>query len=488
MQKFTSDTFQTVGSGPDMRRTSLSLYISVLCIVLLGLCHRPVPLVAMWQDEDALPPEFHQRNRERFIQHMPDSAVALFFAADVKNRSNDVNYLYRQDNSLYYLSGLREPAGVLMLFKYPISVGTTTTQELLFVQPRNPKEEIWTGRRLGKEGAKDILKLAATETVDYFEIFLDKFFKEEKARFKVVMFPYHPTSRSFPEAQRKAELRFRAEGFTVQNALPILAKLRVTKSPEEIRLIRKAVEIAMAAHMQAIMSCEPNMYEYELAAVAEYVFKKMGCEYTAYPSIVGAGENSVILHYDATRKKMQDGELVVMDMGGEYRGYAADITRTIPVNGKFSDAQRQIYELVLAAQTAAIAECKPGAPFHAPHLKAVEVIAEGLLKLGLIRERKDYHLYFMHGTSHHVGLDVHDPSTGVLAENQIITVEPGIYIAEGSPCDKKWWNIGVRIEDMVLITKDGCVVLSGALPKTAQELEALMQKKGIGNLSIQLQP
>jgi Xaa-Pro aminopeptidase len=222
--------------------------------------------------------------------------------------------------------------------------------------------------------------------------------------------------------------------------------------------------------------------------VAEYVFKKMGCEYTAYPSIVGAGENSVILHYDATGKKMQDGELVVMDMGGEYRGYAADITRTIPVNGKFSDAQRQIYELVLAAQTAAIAECKPGAPFHAPHLKAVEVIAEGLLKLGLIRERKDYHLYFMHGTSHHVGLDVHDPSTGVLAENQIITVEPGIYIAEGSPCDKKWWNIGVRIEDMVLITKDGCVVLSGALPKTTQELEALMQKKGIGNLSIQLQP
>jgi len=471
----------------NMRRASLSLYVGAL-FILISLCNGPAARAAAWQDEDALPPEFHKRNRERFIEQMPDSAVALFFAADVKNRINDTDYLYRQDNSLYYLSGLREPAGVLMLFKHPISVGTTKTQELLFVQPRNPSEEIWTGRRLGKERAKDILKLNATETADYFETFLDKFFKEQKARFKIVMFPYSRSRAPLPDAQRKAEARFKSEGFAVQNAFPILAKMRVTKSPEEIRLIQKAVEISIAAHIQAIMSCEPNMYEYELAAVAEYVFKKMGCEYTAYPSIVGAGENSVILHYDATRKKMRDGELVVMDMGGEYRGYAADITRTIPVNGKFSDAQREIYELVLAAQTAAIAECKAGAPFHVPHLKAVEVITEGLLKLGLIQDPKDYRLYFMHGTSHHVGLDVHDPSVGTLAENQIITVEPGIYIAEGSPCDKKWWNIGVRIEDMVLITKDGHTVLSSALPKTVRELEALMQKKGIGNLSVQPQP
>ncbi len=468
-------------------KAAVSLFIYSLYI-FIGLSTSTLAAAQVKQEEDGLPPEFHRRNRERFIEQMPDSAVALFFAADVKNRINDTDYLYRQDNSLYYLSGLREPASVLMLFKHPISVGKAATQELLFVQARNPNEEIWTGRRLGKEGAKDVLKLAATETIDRLADFLDQFFREEKKHFKIVMFPYSRARSPLPEAQRKTEWRFKSEGFEVQNAFPILARMRVTKSPEEIRLIQRAVEIAMMAHTQAIMSCEPNMYEYELAAVAEYVFKKMGCEYTAYPSIVGAGENSVILHYDATRKKMRDGELVVMDMAGEYHGYAADITRTIPVNGKFTDAQREIYELVLAAQTAAIAECRVGAPFHAPHLKAVEVITEGLLKLGLIQDRKDYRLYFMHGTSHHVGLDVHDPSMGTLAENQVITVEPGIYVAEGSPCDKKWWNIGVRIEDMVLITKNGCSVLSSALPKTVREVEALMQKKGLGNLSVQPQP
>lgn len=460
--------------------------VRLFCALLLFLSLSRAPFASA-QDDDALPPEFHKRNRERFIEQMPDSAVALFFAADVKNRINDTDYLYRQDNALYYLSGLREPAAVLMLFKRPVSVGAAQTQELLFVQPRNPSEEIWTGRRLGKEGARDALKIAATETSDRFDAFLDEFFKSEGARFKTVMFPYAPRG-AMPEAQRKVEALFKSRGFLAQSAFPILAKMRVTKSPEEVRLIQKATDIAVAAHLQAIMSCEPGMYEYELAAVAEYVFKKMGCEYTAYPSIVGAGENSVILHYDATRKKMKEGELVVMDMAGEYRGYASDVTRTIPVGGKFTKEQREIYELVLAAQTAAIAECKAGAPFQAPHLKAVEVIAEGLVKLGLIQNRNEYRRYFMHGSSHHVGLDVHDPSFGTLGENQIITVEPGIYIAEGSPCERKWWNIGVRIEDVVLITKESRVVLSGALPKTVPELEALMQKKGIGNLDINAQP
>lgn len=460
--------------------------VHLFCALILCICLSDTSL-AVAQESDALPPEFHRRNRERFIEQMPDSALALFFAADVKNRSNDTDYLYRQDNALYYLSGLREPAAVLILFKHPVSVGTVKTQELLFVQPRNPSEEIWTGRRLGKEGARDALRLAATETSDHFDTFLEAFFKAEGQQFKTVMFPSGQRG-AIPEAQRKAEALFRSKGFFVQSAFPILAKMRVTKSPEEVRLIQKATEIAIAAHLQAIMSCEPEMHEYELAAVAEYVFKKMGCAYTAYPSIVGSGENSVILHHNASHKKMKAGELVVMDMAGEYLGYASDITRTIPVSGSFTKEQREIYELVLAAQTAAIAECKVGAPFHAPHLKAVEVIADGLVKLGVIQTRNEYRQYFMHGTSHHVGLDVHDPNFGTLGENQIITVEPGIYIAPGSPCDKKWWNIGVRIEDVVLITKEGCIVLSAALPKTVPELEALMQKKGIGNLNVQTPP
>lgn len=452
-------------------------------------CGVPYALAAQ-EERLSLPVEFYKQRREEFIEQMPDSALAVFVAAEPKNRSNDTYYLYRQENSLLYLSGCQEPQSALLLFKRPITINGRNTQEVLFVRPRDPSEEIWTGRRLGPEGARVMLQIKVVESTEKLEEFLMRFLREQKSAFRIVLFPTVRTRNqtAIPAAQLWVEQLFRQAGFAVQSAAPILARMRISKSPEEIRLIQKATDITVAAHLQAIMSCEPEMYEYELAAVAEYVFKKMGCAYTAYPSIVGSGENSVILHYDATRKKMQAGELVVMDMAGEYEGYASDVTRTIPVSGKFSPEQRVIYELVLKAQEMAIAECKVGNPFHAPHLKAVEVITEGLLKLGIIQDRSEYRRYFMHGTSHHVGLDVHDPSWGALGENHIITVEPGIYIAAGSPCDKKWWNIGVRIEDVVWITKDGPRVLSAALPKTPDAIEALMQKKGLGNLELHTAP
>ncbi|MDW8019828.1 MAG: aminopeptidase P N-terminal domain-containing protein [Chloroherpetonaceae bacterium] len=460
------------------------------CIILLGIVAAGCTELVFAQTQLAISPELYKQRRLHFIAQMPDSSLALFFAAEPKTRINDTYYPYRQDNALFYLSGCPEPFSVLILFKSPVVVGQQMTREVLFVQPRDPSEEIWTGRRLGAAGARQTLQVEVTETIDKLEEFLTRFAKEQRTAFTTVLFPNtHLRNRSaIPTAQLSTEQLFKQAGFIVQSALPILAKMRVTKSPEEIRLIQKATDITVAAHLQAIMSCEPDMYEYELAAVAEYVFKRMGCAYTAYPSIVGSGENSVILHYDAVRKKMRSGELVVMDMAGEYEGYASDVTRTIPVSGKFSPEQRAIYELVLKAQEAAIAECRAGNPFHAPHLKAVEVIADGLLKLGIIQDRRDYRRYFMHGSSHHVGLDVHDPSFGTLGENQVITVEPGIYIAEGSLCDRKWWNIGVRIEDVVLITKDGPRVLSAALPKNPDAIETLMQQRGLGNLALPTSP
>jgi Xaa-Pro aminopeptidase len=228
------------------------------------------------------------------------------------------------------------------------------------------------------------------------------------------------------------------------------------------------------------------MYEYELQAVIEYCFAKNGAEYPGFPSIVGSGPNSCILHYEANRRQMQTGDVVVMDIGAEYHGYTADVTRTIPVNGKFSPAQREIYEIVLKAQEEAIKEFKPGASSSAPSQRATDVIADGLMKLGIIKEKSEVRRYYMHGLSHNIGLDVHDVGrfSAPYAPGMILTVEPGVYIPAESPCDKKYWNIGVRIEDDVLITDSGCRVLSAGAPKTVNEIESLMKQKGIGNVKI----
>jgi len=207
-----------------------------------------------------------------------------------------------------------------------------------------------------------------------------------------------------------------------------------------------------------------------------------GAEYPAFPSIIGSGENSVILHYTSNRKRINDGDLIVIDIGAEYHNYCADITRTIPANGKFSPEQREIYEIVLKAQEETIRLVRPGVSFVELQLKASEIIADGLLKLGIIKSKNEVNKYFMHGVTHHLGLDVHDIGIpGNLEPGMVITVEPGIYIPAGSECDPKYWNIGVRIEDDVLVTETGCVVLSSDAPKTIDEIERLMKRRGIGN-------
>ncbi len=265
----------------------------------------------------------------------------------------------------------------------------------------------------------------------------------------------------------------------------IMASLRQIKTPEELVLMRKAIDITCEAQKELMRTLNASMSEFQAQALVEFVFMKNGAKGPGFPSIVGAGENSCILHYTTNRKPLAANEMMVVDIGAEYHGYTADVSRTMPISGKYSPEQKAIYQLVQKAQQAGIEVCKPGVHFRDPHKVATEIISKGLIDLGIIKEEKEVRKYFMHGTSHYLGLDVHDPGTyEMLEENMVITVEPGIYIAEGSDCDPKWWNIGVRIEDDILITATGYENLSACVPRNIDEIEKLMQEKGkytIGN-------
>ncbi|WP_192822195.1 aminopeptidase P N-terminal domain-containing protein [Rufibacter sp. LB8] len=254
-----------------------------------------------------------------------------------------------------------------------------------------------------------------------------------------------------------------------------LSEMREVKTPQELTLLRKAVAMSAIGQVEVMKAMHPSMSETEVQGIHEFVYKKYGAEYEGYPSIVGAGNNGCILHYVENEKPKLGTDLVLMDLGAEYHGYTADVTRTIPANGKFSPAQAQIYELVYAAQEAGFNACKPGNAFNAPDQAAQKVMTDGLIKLGIIKNAQEARRYTMHGVSHYIGLDVHDRGTyGPLKPNSVITVEPGIYIPEGSPCDKKWWGIGVRIEDDILITEKGWENLSKGAPRTIKEIEATM--------------
>ena len=270
-----------------------------------------------------------------------------------------------------------------------------------------------------------------------------------------------------------------ADGATLQT---VLTQLRMVKTEEELAIMQRAIDVTAAAHREAMKSIEPGMHEYEVEALIEYVFKRNGAEYTGFPSIVASGENSTVLHYESNRRRMGDNDVVVMDIGAEYHGYSADITRTVPVDGTFSPEQKAIYELVLEAQAAGIDASRAGNMFNDPDAAAREVIGAGLVELGLIENAEESRRFFVHGTSHYLGLYVHDVGDrGPLRPGTVITVEPGIYISPAEDVDPKWWNIGVRIEDDVLITEDDPVILSAAAPRTTAEIEALMAEKGLGN-------
>ncbi len=286
-----------------------------------------------------------------------------------------------------------------------------------------------------------------------------------------------PDNKLRGEIKNKVALHLQANNLNSAKLGEIMATLRETKTEEEMLLLRKAIEISAVGQVEVMKAMHPNMSETEIQGVHEYIYKKYGAEYEGYPSIVGGGNNGCILHYIENNKLQVGDDLVLMDLGAEYHGYTADVTRTIPANGKFSEEQKQIYDIVYEAQEAGIKASRVGAAFQAPGQAASRVVAEGLLRLGIIYKQEEAKTYFPHGTSHYLGLDVHDKGTyQSFKPNTVITVEPGIYIPEGSDCDKKWWGIAVRIEDDILITDEGPVNLSARAPRTTNAIEKMMAR------------
>ncbi|MDB5267252.1 MAG: xaa-pro aminopeptidase [Hymenobacter sp.] len=495
---------------------------------------------------DFLSPAFHKQRRELLRAQLPPNSVAVVFAAPVRNRANDVDYIYHQNPDFHYLTGYEEPDAVLLLFKEPRTVGGQPgVTEALFTQPRDPARESWTGRRLGVMGTKNQLLLQFAADNKDFEAAGIKWNDFDKVLFNglptdvrddaenpadlyslVNTFRqqtglgnnYNPTvsdaenmTRRYGLRNGKAAAGYLSEAVKKNPALatsPLLkdflaattdaarkaaieahppgrlddatlgeklGDLRAIKTPEELALLRRAIRISAQGQREVMKLLRPDMGEMDVQGLHEYVYRRYGAEFQGYPSIVGGGANGCILHYETNDRQRLDNDLVLMDCGAEYHGYSADVTRTAPPSGTFSPAQRQIYELVLAAQEAGFAACRPGANFDAPNKATQEVVAAGLQKLGIIKKKEEFRKYYPHGASHYLGLDVHDSgSYGPLMPGNVITVEPGIYIPAGSPCDPKWWNIGVRIEDDALITATGYENLSAEAPRTVADIEKLM--------------
>jgi Xaa-Pro aminopeptidase len=452
--------------------------------------------------QDFLSKDFHESRREALRAMMPENSVVVVFANAVRNRSNDVDYVYHQDPNFYYLTGYREPNALVMIFKDEQTLDGKTFNEVIFVQERNAYQEMWTGKRMGVEGAQDELGFRVAYSGKDFSSYDLDFSKFDKILFenfkndvrddprddadlysliksfqKKISFDLiylnNPTSDKIGEQKVKK---------TDNEMLSVfMTNLREIKTPDELELLKKAVEISAVGQIEIMKAMHPEMSEAEVQGVHEFVYKKYGAEYEGYPSIVGAGGNGCILHYVENNKtEVGDGKLVLMDLGAEYRGYTADVTRTIPANGKFTKEQKQIYDLVYKAQEAGIAAYTIGNNMYEPNKIAIKIINEGLAELGIIKDSKTRHNYFPHGTSHHIGLDVHDPGNyRKFEENMVVTMEPGIYIPEGSDCDEKWWGIAVRIEDDILITKNGPVNLSAMAPRKAEEIEAVMQQPSV---------
>ena len=458
---------------------------------------------------DYLSAQFHKERREALRAKMPKNSVAVFFGNPIRNRANDVDFIYHQDPDFYYLTGYKEPNSVLVIFSGNQTKGGKSFNELLYVQEKNPRAEQWTGIRLGTEGAKKDLgfevalngKEFLNSGIDYgsFSNVLFKEFEEDTRNSKRDKADLYKLIEAFKsqigyneKAKPQTDLNVQNEinlkktitskkvPIDTKSILTYMASLREIKSKEEMVLLTKAVRISAMGQREIMKAMHPGMSETEIQGIHEFVYKKYGSEFEGYPSIVGAGNNGCVLHYIENSKMKVENDLVLMDLGAEYHGYTADVTRTIPANGKFSTEQKLIYDLVYDAQEAGIATAKIGNSFSAPDVAARKIISDGLMKLGITKTEDESRKYFPHGTSHHIGLDVHDPGLyNNFEADMVVTVEPGIYIPNGSDCDKKWWGIAVRIEDDILITANEPVNLSGEAPRKSNEIEALMTEKSV---------
>ena len=431
--------------------------------------------------------EYAER-RAALLAKMEVGDLAIIPAATEQRRNNDVYYPFRQDSDFYYLTGFPEPQAIAVLFKDQHGAG----KYFLFNRKRCPQQEVWTGPIVGQESAvseyqvdsawsladvnKQIPKLFSQAQRIYYTLGKNKNFDRQ-------IFTWLNAVRSQVRAGINAPKQF-------LDLDVLIHEQRLFKSPAEIKTMRTAAEISAAAHQKAMQSVKPNLFEYQLEAVLQQHFLDNGCRAMAYDAIVAAGANACILHYTANNQQIKTNDLILIDAGAEYQNYAADITRTFPANGKFTSAQAEIYDLVLQAQLAAIAVAKAGEPWNAMQEVIIKILTEGLVAIGILKGKvedliaaKAYEQFYMHNSGHWLGLDVHDVgayknATGAwrnLEAGMVLTIEPGLYISPAKNIPEEFWNIGVRIEDDVLITNGDADVLSKDVPKTRDAIIGLRQ-------------
>lgn len=427
----------------------------------------------------------HAGRRARLISQM-GRGIAIIPTAPEALRNGDAHYPYRYDSNFYYLSGFDEPEAVLVL------VAGEPLQAILFCREKNMEREIWDGYRHGPEAAKEKFGFDAAFPIAQLDDKLVELMGNQSALF-------HPLGYDAAWDARLLGLRARVQeklrsGISapdeIHDVRALLDEMRLIKDADEIATMRRAASISAAAHMRAMRATHPGMMEYEIEAELLHEFRKSGAQSPAYTSIVASGANACVLHYVGNDARLKDGDLLLIDAACELDGYAADITRTFPVNGKFSAAQRDVYEIVLSAQIAAIAASRPGNHWNDPHDAALRVIAQGLIDLKLcsgsleeVLESESYKRFYMHRTGHWLGMDVHDVGAykvdggwRTLQPGMAFTVEPGCYIRPADDVPQELWNIAVRIEDNVVITEQGCEVLTEAAPKTVAAIEDMMRQ------------
>ncbi|MGA9774063.1 MAG: aminopeptidase P N-terminal domain-containing protein [Blastocatellia bacterium] len=426
-----------------------------------------------------------RQRREEFMKRISCGA-ALFPAAPTAIRNNDVEHEYRQDTDFYYLTGFEEPNAVAVLVPdHPEHRFT------LFVQPKDREREVWTGWRAGEEGAKRDYGADAAFTIDKLDEQLPKLVGRADRLY--YCFGSDPAFDERLVGWMRHFQRERQRNGTgptsVIDPAELLHEMRLIKTSDDLEMLRRAVDISCEGHMAALRSLRPGMHEYEIEAVLRYVFRKNGSPRHGYAPIVAAGANATVLHYTTNNQRIKDGDLLLIDAGAEFGYFTGDVTRTFPARGIFTEAQSDVYQIVLDAQIEAINAVRPGATFIEPHDRAVRALVAGLLKLGLLEGEADkiieegtYKKFYMHRTSHWLGMDVHDAGPYKVADEwrklepgMVLTVEPGLYIAEDlEDIPPRYRGIGVRIEDDVLVTEDGNEVLSARVPKTIEEIEGMM--------------
>jgi Xaa-Pro aminopeptidase len=428
------------------------------------------------------------RRRRRFMASIGEEAVGIFPAAPEQVRSGDVDHRFRQSSDLHYLTGFPEPGAVCLL-----APGHPEGEFVLFVRPRDAERETWTGKRIGVEGALERFGADQAYPIDKLDEMAPGYLNERERWYFTLGRDDELDRRVLGWFKRAQALRPRSGRGPVAlvNAGSVLHEMRLRKEPEEIAALRRAVAVTAQAHGAVLRHPWTDRYEFEIEALIEFNFRAGGASGPAYPSICASGANATVLHYSSNTRQIGDGDLILVDAGAEFDSYCADVTRCLPAGRRFGARQRALYEVVLAAQTAAIAAVRPGIRFEDVHRESVRRLTEGLLDLGLlagsadeIQEKELYKPFFMHRTGHWLGLDVHDVGeyrqdgeSRVLERGMVLTVEPGLYVSDDNQeVDAAWRGIGIRIEDDVLVTAKGHEVLTAAIPKRIDEIEALRPK------------